>query len=302
MFLTATAPNPLVVDYVAKVTGGNFHLSWTTWAACMLLPGLVCIALMPLVIYLMSPPEIKKTPDAVQFAKGELARMGRLHPKEKVMLGTFGLLLLLWANVPAMVFGKAFTLDPTVVAFLGLFVLIITGTIDWDDVLSEKSAWDTLIWFGALVMLADQLNKVGVIGWFSDLKKNAIVASGMGWRRGGAAGAGVRVLALCVCQHHGARQRDDAGLPDRRRAADPGRLRGAVHADHDRRFDRDDGADPFRHRHLADHLRQRLRVDGQMVASRLRDVRVAAAGLRRRRHAVVEGAGLLVSPGPDAGA
>lgn len=181
MFLTATAPNPLVVDFVAKASNQNFHLSWTTWALCMLLPGLVCLLVMPLVIYLLSPPQLKATPDAVHYARGELERMGPLSPKEKVMLGTFGLLLVLWANVPAMIFGPAWTLDPTVVAFLGLFVLIITGTLDWDDVLSEKSAWDTLIWFGALVMLAEQLNKLGVIGWAALSMKDAIVASGMGW-------------------------------------------------------------------------------------------------------------------------
>lgn len=181
MFLTATAPNPLVVNYVAKATNQSFHLSWGTWALYMLLPGLLCLLLMPLVIYLLSPPEIKATPNAVEYARSEMARMGPLSGKERVMMGTFGLMLLLWANVPAMVFGPSFTLDPTVVAFLGLFVLIITGTIDWDDVLSEKSAWDTLVWFGALVMLAEQLNKLGVTAWFSEGMKNAIVASGLGW-------------------------------------------------------------------------------------------------------------------------
>lgn len=181
MFLTATAPNPLVVDFVAKATHQSLHLSWTTWALCMALPGLLCLLLMPLVVYLLSPPALKATPDAVAYARGEMARMGPLSGKERVMLGTFGLMLLLWANVPAMVLGPAFTLDPTVVAFVGLFVLIITGTIDWDDVLSEKSAWDTLIWFGALVMLAEQLNKLGVIAWFSAGMKDAIVASGLGW-------------------------------------------------------------------------------------------------------------------------
>jgi len=181
MFITATAPNPLVVDYIARATNQGFHLSWTTWALAMVLPGLICLLLMPLVIYVMSPPQLKATPNAVAYARDEMAKMGPLSPKEKVMLGTFGLMLLLWANVPAMVFGPAFTLDPTVVAFLGLFILIITGTLDWDDVLSEKSAWDTLVWFGALVMLAEQLNKLGVITWFSTAMKDAIVASGMGW-------------------------------------------------------------------------------------------------------------------------
>jgi DASS family divalent anion:Na+ symporter len=168
MFVTATAPNPLVVDFVATATNQNLHLSWTSWALCMLLPGLLCLLVMPLVA-----------------------------PKEKDMMGTFALLLLLWANVPALVFGERLTLDPTVVAFLGLFVLIITGTINWDDVLSEKSAWDTLIWFGALVMLAEQLNKLGVIKWFSEWMKDAIVASGMGW----AGTAAILVLAF-VYSHY----------------------------------------------------------------------------------------------------
>ena len=192
MFITATAPNPLVVDYVAKVTHQSFQLSWTTWALCMLLPGLVCMLAMPLLVYLQSPPELKATPDAVDYARGELQRMGPLAPKEKVMLGTFALLLLLWANVPEMLFGTAYNLDPTVVAFVGLFVLIITGTLDWDDVLSEKSAWDTLVWFGALVMLAEQLNKLGVIAWFSNGMKDMIVASGIGW----AGTAAILILAF----------------------------------------------------------------------------------------------------------
>jgi len=181
MFVTATAPNPLVVDYVARVTNQSFHLSWGTWALAMLLPGLLCVALMPLVVYLLAPPGIRHTPDAVHFARSELARMGPLTAREKVMMGTFALLLLLWADVPAMLFGPAFKLDPTVVACLGLFVLLITGTIDWNDVLSEKSAWDTLIWFGSLVMLAGQLNKLGVITWFSNGLRDGIVAAGLGW-------------------------------------------------------------------------------------------------------------------------
>ncbi len=195
MFLTATAPNPLVVDFVAKATNQSFQLSWTTWALCMLLPGLLCLLLMPLVIYLLSPPQLKATPNAIDYAHAEMAKMGPLSGSEKVMLGTFGLMLLLWANVPAMLLGPAFTLDPTVVAFLGLFILIITGTIDWDDVLSEKSAWDTLVWFGALVMLAEQLNKLGVISWFSLGMKDAIVASGMGWLATAAVLVGVFVFS-----------------------------------------------------------------------------------------------------------
>lgn len=186
-----------MVDYIAKATNQNLHLSWMSWALCMLLPGLLCMLVMPLVIYVLSPPQLKATPNAVEYAHAEMAKMGPVSPKERVMIFTFALLLLLWANVPAMVFGPLLTLDPTVVAFVGLFVLIITGTIDWDDVLSEKSAWDTLIWFGALIMLAEQLNKQGVITWFSNGMSDAIVSSGIGW--GGTAAV---LVAVFVFSHY----------------------------------------------------------------------------------------------------
>lgn len=197
MFITATAPNPLVVNFVAQVTNQDFHLSWTTWALCMLVPGATCLLFMPMIVYLLAPPEIKATPHAVDYASAERKRMGAISAGEKTMLGTFGILLLLWANVPAMLFGAAYTLDPTVVAFFGLFILIITGTIDWDDVLSEKSAWDTLIWFGALVMMAEQLNKTGVITWFSDILRNGIASAGMGWES-----AATLLVLLFVFSHY----------------------------------------------------------------------------------------------------
>jgi DASS family divalent anion:Na+ symporter len=196
MFVTATAPNPLVVAYIAKATNQSLQLTWTSWALCMMLPGLLCLLVMPLVIYLLAPPQLNATPNAVGYARAELAKMGPMSPKEMVMLGTFALLLVLWADVPAMVFGPSFTLDPTVVAFVGLFLLIITGTIDWDDVLSEKSAWDTLVWFGALIMLAEQLNKQGVIAWFAEAMKGAIVSSGIGW------GAAATILVLAFVFSH----------------------------------------------------------------------------------------------------
>lgn len=80
MFITATAPNPLVVKLVADATGSEISLSWGTWALAMLLPGLIAILIMPLVIYFLSPPELKKTPNASTFAKEKLHAMGPHQP------------------------------------------------------------------------------------------------------------------------------------------------------------------------------------------------------------------------------
>lgn len=129
MFITATAPNPLVVNLVADATDSEIHLTWGTWALAMLLPGLAAIALMPLVLYFIFPPEIKNTPNAAQFAKEELAKLGPMSGAEKIMLGVFSVLLLLWAGVPAMIFGKAFAVDATATAFIGLVLLLLTGCL-----------------------------------------------------------------------------------------------------------------------------------------------------------------------------
>nr|WP_273252134.1 anion permease [Marinobacter psychrophilus] len=77
------------------------------------------------------------------------------------MLGVFVVLLLLWADVPAWIFGDAFKLNSTTTAFVGLSILLVTGVLNWKDVLGEKSAWDTLVWFGALVMMASSLTSWG---------------------------------------------------------------------------------------------------------------------------------------------
>ena len=181
MFITATAPNPLVVKLIADTTGAQIQLTWGTWALAMLLPGLVALALMPLVVYWLNPPEIKSTPNAAQFARERLREMGPITRGELIMLGVFGVLLVLWAGIPAWIFGPAAAVDPTTTAFIGLSLCLITGVLTWDDVIKEKSAWDTIVWFGALVMMATFLNKLGLITWFAKSIETGIGSLGLGW-------------------------------------------------------------------------------------------------------------------------
>ncbi|MAY71166.1 MAG: C4-dicarboxylate ABC transporter [Halomonas sp.] len=181
MFITATAPNPLIVDLIAKATDSAISITWTQWALAALLPGLVAIALMPAVLYVLYPPELKRTPDATSFAREQLTAMGPLDRAEKIMIGVFGLLLILWAGIPAMLFGPEFKVNSTAVALLGLSILLVTNVLTWDDILGEKSAWDTIVWFAALVMMASFLGKLGLIGWFSGVIEEGISSFNMGW-------------------------------------------------------------------------------------------------------------------------
>lgn len=181
MFITATAPNPLIVKLIADATGANISITWSTWALAALVPGLLCIALVPLVVYAIYPPEVKSTPDAKKYAESKLTEMGPMSYGEKIMVGVFAMLLVLWAGVPAMILGADYAVNTTAVAFLGLSVLLVTGVLSWDDVLKEKSAWDTVVWFSALVMMATFLNKLGLVTWFSTLVESNIAQLGFDW-------------------------------------------------------------------------------------------------------------------------
>lgn len=194
IFVTATAPNPLVVQLVAEATGAQINLTWGTWFAAMVVPGLIAMILMPLVLYFMYPPEIKQTPNATSLAKEKLREMGSMKREETIMLGIFVLLLVLWAGVPEMLFG--IKVDATATTFLGLSLCLLTGVLTWDDALKEKGAWDTVVWFAALVMMANFLNKLGLIAWLSASMQSGIAHLGLGWE------AGCALLVLAYLYSH----------------------------------------------------------------------------------------------------
>lgn len=159
MFMTACAPNPLIVELARKTI--NVELSWGLWALAALVPGLVSLALIPLILYKLYPPEVTKTPEAKIFAANELTRMGPMSYGEKVVGGVFLLALALWAT------SMWTKLDATVIAMLGVSLMLVSGALEWKDVIEEKGAWDTMIWMGSLIALAGALAKLGLIGWFA---------------------------------------------------------------------------------------------------------------------------------------
>ncbi len=159
MFMTAMAPNPLIAELAKKTA--NISISWGMWALAAIVPGIVSLIVVPYVLYKIYPPEIKATPEAAAMAARELDKMGPMKRNEKVMLVVFFLILALWVT------GEWNKIDATVVALIGIGVMLITGVIRWNDVLQEKGAWDALIWFGGLVMMASHLNSLGFMKWFA---------------------------------------------------------------------------------------------------------------------------------------
>jgi divalent anion:Na+ symporter, DASS family len=181
MFITATAPNPLIVNILTKGTDGALTMSWGMWAIAALLPAAVSLLVMPMVIWWLYPPAITRTPNAPTFARQKLQALGPLSLAEKITLAVFGLLLCLWAGVPAMVMGSDWAVNPTSAALVGLSILLLTGVLSWDDILKCRGAWDTLVWFAALVMMADFLSKLGLVSWLATTVGSTIDHLGLHW-------------------------------------------------------------------------------------------------------------------------
>jgi divalent anion:Na+ symporter, DASS family len=169
MFMTGQAANLLSVELAKKTA--NVSISWGMWALAAALPGLLCLLIVPYLLYKIYPPEIKETPQAAKMAHDELQKMGPMKRSEKILLFVFCLIIGLWGTAG---WNK---IDATVVAVLGVSIMLITRVITWEDVLAEKGAWDALIWFGGLVMLATGLNQLGFIKWVT----GAVGSSVAGW-------------------------------------------------------------------------------------------------------------------------
>ena len=157
MFLTALAPNLLAVDLIAKSSG--HVITWAEWASVMLPLMIPLFLLTPWLTYVIYPPTQKKSPEAPAWATEELKTLGAITFKEYLMAGLATVALILW------IFNKEFGVDSTTVAIAVVSIMVLADIITWDDLISNKAAFNVLIWFASLVAMASGLQKVGVLAW-----------------------------------------------------------------------------------------------------------------------------------------
>lgn len=188
MFMTSMAGNPLIALLAAKTL--NINISWGLWALAASVPGILSLIIVPYFLYKFYPPEITKTPEAKAIAAQELKQMGPMSLGEKIVASVFVGALLLWST------SQYTSIDATVVAMLAVSVMLLTKVLEWKDVLDEKGAWDTLIWMGALIGLADYLAKLGFIPWFAKAVGTSI--AGVPWMQ-----AFIVLLVVYMYAHYG---------------------------------------------------------------------------------------------------
>ncbi len=170
MFFTGQASNPLA----AQVAGQQgYAVTWTSWLVAGIVPGLCSLAVIPPLVARLNPPAIRQTPEAAEFAAGQLRDMGPMKRNEWILAVVFVSVCGSWVT------SGLHGLDITVTALLGSAALLATGVLRWEDVKAEHAAWDIFIWYGGLLRLGRALNDAGVTSEFA----NAVAArfAGYGW-------------------------------------------------------------------------------------------------------------------------
>jgi len=156
MFLSALAPNLLALALVKSVVG--IDITWGKWFLAFLPVGVLLIVTMPLLAYWLYPPEVKVNEQVPQWAASELKKLGRMSRNEILLLCFVCCALIMW------IFAAAW-IEPAMAALLVVVLMLWTGVLSWNDITSNKPAWNTFAWFATLVALADGLARVGFIRW-----------------------------------------------------------------------------------------------------------------------------------------
>lgn len=160
VFLTSMVANPLIAQFVKKI--GNVDITWLGWLAGSCVPALFSLAAVPYFIHRWHPPEVKDTAAARSLAGDCLRQMGPMSAREKGLVVILFTVMLGWVLSPWHGIANAY------VALAGVCAQMISGLLHWDELLGETKAWDVMLWFAPLIMMADELNSGGVVRVMSE--------------------------------------------------------------------------------------------------------------------------------------
>ncbi len=186
LFLTSMAGNPLAARFAADAAG--VELSWARWVLAACVPGLISFALAPWLLHSLVPPQLQDISHARRFAREKLAVLGPMSRREKILLLILGVVIAGWITSPW------HRLDNAAVALAGVCLLLLTGVLPWEDLTGSARAWEVLIVFAPLLMMAGELSRQGVTG--------ALASAGLGHLRGCPWPFSLAVLALGYCYAH----------------------------------------------------------------------------------------------------
>jgi L-tartrate/succinate antiporter len=159
LFMTACAPNFLAIEFIEKIV--HIRISYLDWMKASLPFALPLLLVLPLLAYVLYPPEVKRNSEVTAWAANELRRMGGITVREIILA------VLVTGAIVCWVVGGSFV-DATLTALVAIALMLVCGVVTWDDMAKNHAAWTTLMLLATLVTLADGLSRCGFVKWFAE--------------------------------------------------------------------------------------------------------------------------------------
>lgn len=173
MFLTGMAANPLVASAADSFLDVKF--TWGKWLTGSIVPGALSLLILPLLLHRLARPNLEDVGAARAEVRRQLHELGPWTPHQFAMAAVLLAMVVLWATTGLQQQWFDAKLPTTLVALLGVVTLIVLGVLPYHKVTGNAAAWDTLLWLGGLIAMADALRETKFVDWFA-----AQVQSGIG--------------------------------------------------------------------------------------------------------------------------
>jgi anion transporter len=170
MFITALVPNAAALALAGRTF--DLQMSWTRFTLGFAPAGVMLLVLVPLLAYVLLRPGVRDGQATVEWARAELARMGRVSRAEWTMALLVLVAIALWVGgsnprITLPLVGSNF-IHPTGVVLLVASAMWVLRVVSWDDLVGDREAWSVFLYFAMVLTLADGLNRTGFIAWFAN--------------------------------------------------------------------------------------------------------------------------------------
>ena len=123
MFLTALAPNLLAVELVRKTA--KIEITWLDWFMYFAPVGILLLAVLPLLVYWIYPPQVKEGAEVQAWAAKELEKMGPLTRREIMLAVLVVIALVLWIF-------RGDEVNATTAALIIISLMLLTNVVTWE--------------------------------------------------------------------------------------------------------------------------------------------------------------------------
>ncbi|PVV00600.1 hypothetical protein BB560_005014 [Smittium megazygosporum] len=153
LFLTAMAGNPIIALKAKEIF--NIDYNFSKWFIGAFFPMFLSLLTIPLICKLYFKPSFNVSEIRPKIIE-DLSELKKISTKELKLIFVLVFCIIFWAG------STVFQISASFVAFVATTLLILLDVLDWNDILGNTSAWDTIYWLAIFLSLAKQLSLLGI--------------------------------------------------------------------------------------------------------------------------------------------